>query len=94
MKHYIIVKLVEGCDKESLIAPVTEIFRETLDIPGVHDVAVKPNVIDRPNRYDIMIEIDMDKEALTAYDASRPHHVWKETYGHLVAKKTIFDSGE
>ena len=92
MKHYIIVKLVEGCDRESLLAPVRGIFEETLKIPGIHRVDVKPCVIDRPNRYDIMIEIDMDREALEAYDVSEPHHRWKDTYGHLVQKKTIFDS--
>ena len=34
----------------------------------------------------------MDKEALPAYDASEPHHQWKEQYGDLLAAKTIFDS--
>ena len=42
MKHYIIAKLNEGIDKNELIAPVTEIFEETLKIPGVHHVKVKP----------------------------------------------------
>lgn len=94
MKHYIIVKLVEGCDKNTLIDPVRDLFRQTLEISGIHDVQVKPCVVNRPNRYDIMIEIDMDREALEAYDKSEPHHRWKEDYGHLVQKKTIFDSEE
>ena len=29
----------------------------------------------------LMIVITMEKEALPAYDASEPHHRWKETYG-------------
>lgn len=49
------------------------------------------NCIDRPNRYDLMITIDMDEEALAAYDASDPHHEWKETFGDLIEKKAIFD---
>ena len=94
MKHYIIAKLNEGIDKKELIAPVTAIFEETLQIPGVHGVKVKPCCINRPNRYDIMIEIEMDPEALAAYDASAPHKKWKETYGGMLAAKTIFDSEE
>ena len=92
MKHYIIAKLNEGIDKNELIAPVTEVFEETLQIPGVHHVKVKPCCIDRSNRYDIMIEITMEKEALDAYDASEPHHEWKKNYAALIEKKTIFDS--
>ena len=91
MKHYIIVKLEEGIDKEALVKPVSELFNETLSIPGIHSVSVKPCVINRPNRYDLMIEIEMEPEALPAYDESSPHHRWKEEYGHMIAKKTIFD---
>ena len=94
MKHYIIAKLKEGVDKNELIAPVTAIFEETLQIPGVYSVKVSPCCIDRPNRYDIMIEIGMDKDALPEYDASAPHKKWKETYGELLAAKTIFDCEE
>ena len=92
MKHYIIAKLNEGIDKQALIAPVTAIFEETLQIPGIYGVKVKPCCIDRSNRYDIMIEITMEKEALDAYDASEPHHEWKKNYAALIEKKTIFDS--
>ena len=92
MKHYIIAKLKEGIDREALVAPVKEIFEETLQIPGIHGVSVKPCCIARPNRYDLMIEIEMGKEALAAYDASEPHKKWKETYGDMLAAKTIFDS--
>lgn len=92
MKHYIIAKLKEGVDRDALIAPVQEIFDGTLAIPGVHGAVVKPCCIDRPNRYDIMIEIDMDREALEAYDHSAPHKKWKEAYGDLLSAKTIFDS--
>lgn len=67
-----------GCDKKELLEPVEELFRETLVIPGIHDVRVKPCVVNRPNRYDIMIEIDMDPEALEEYDRSEPHLRWKE----------------
>ena len=40
---------------------------------------------------DLMIRIDMDKEALPAYAASEPHLRWKKEYGSRIAKKAIFD---
>ena len=92
MKHYIIAKLKDSSRKEALVEPVQALFNEALEIPGIHAVAVKPCCIDCPNRYDLMIEITMDAEALAAYDASEPHKKWKETYGDLLEKKTIFDS--
>ena len=92
MKHYILAKWNEDCDKESLLQPVREIFEETLNIPGVHAVEVKPCCIDRSNRYDLMVEIDMDRDALPLYDKSAPHRKWKERYGSMLFSKAIFDS--
>ena len=92
MKHYIIAKLKDGVDKAELIGPVTELFQGVLTVPGVHAVTVKPCCIDRPNRYDIMIEIGMDPEALPLYDHCEAHKEWKRVYGDLLAAKTIFDS--
>ena len=94
MKHLIIAKWSEGVDKKAMLAPVKEIFDRTLEIPGIHAVSVVPCCIDRPNRYDILIEIDMDPEALSAYDASAPHKEWKDRYGNLLAAKAIFDRQE
>ncbi len=94
MKHYIIAKFVEGTDVASLISPVTDIFEGTLQVPGVHGVRVKPCCIARPNRYDIMIEIEMDKEALEAYGQGEAHKTWKQEYGALLQAKTICDSEE
>ena len=94
MKHSIIAKWNEGVDKEALLAPVTEIFEGVKEVPGVHAVTVKPCCIARANRYDLMIEIDMDKEALSAYDGCAAHHKWKDTYGGMLSAKVIFDSEE
>ena len=94
MKHYIIVKFVEGTDVKALVGPVKAIYDETLSIPGVHGVDVKLSNSDRANRYDLMIVMDMDKEALPAYDVSVPHLRWKTEYGDRVAKKAIFDCDE
>ena len=94
MQHYIIVKFVEGTDIQALEAPVQKIFDETLAIPGIHKVELKLSNSDRDNRYDLMIRIDMDKEALPAYDVSEPHKRWKAQYGDIILKKAIFDCDE
>ena len=94
MKHYIIVKFVEGTDVKALVGPVKAIYDETLSIPGVHSVDFKLSNSDRANRYDLMIVMDMDKEALPACDVSEPHIRWKTEYGDRVAKKAIFDCDE
>ena len=94
MKHYIIVKFVEGTDVKALVGPVKAIYDETLSIPGVHSVDFKLSNSDRANRYDLMIVMDMDKEALPAYDVFEPHIRWKTEYGDRVAKKAIFDCDE
>ncbi len=91
MKHHIIVKFVEGTDTAALLEPVRAIFAQTLSIPGVHGVELRPSCVDRPNRYDLMIVLDMDQEALPAYDVSEPHAQWKREYGPITAKKAIFD---
>ena len=68
-----------------------EMFRGALEVPGVREVRVTPNVIDRPNRYDLLIVLTMDREALPAYDACDAHCLWKQRYGGLIEKKAIFD---
>lgn len=91
MKHYIIVKFTEGTDVAALTEPVRSIFAETLAIPGIRGLEIKRSCSDRPNRYDLMIILDMEPEALAAYDVSEPHLRWKSEYGDCVAKKAIFD---
>ena len=91
MKHYSIVKFTEGTDVKALVEPVRDIFKETLEIPGIHSLDMCVSNSDIANRYDLMIIIDMDKEALPEYAASEPHLRWKREYGDRVAKKAIFD---
>ena len=92
MKHYILAKLIDKSKKNEIIEPVRALFEETLGIPGIHGVQVKPCCIDRENRYDLMIVIDMDPEALPVYDACEAHKRWKVIYGDMLEKKAIFDS--
>lgn len=92
MLHHILVKWKEKpADPVALNADIAALFRETLTIPGVHGVEVIPNVVDRPNRYDVLIRISMDEAVLPVYDSCEAHHRWKDDYGHLIDKKAIFD---
>lgn len=92
MKHYIIAKYTpEVSDKTALLPRIREIFSVAGEIPGVHGAEVYPCCIDRSNRYDVMIVIDMEKEALPAYDESAMHHRWKDEFSALLEKKAIFD---
>ena len=92
MLHHILVKWKEKpADPAALNGEIEALFRQALSIPGVQGVEVIPNVVDRPNRYDLMFRLTMDTPALTAYDASEAHHRWKELYGPLIAQKAIFD---
>lgn len=89
MRHHILVKWKNEVNPE--LAPIRSIFDKTLALPGVHSVSLHPNVIDRSNRYDLLILICMDKEALEAYDACPAHHEWKDNYSDMIEKKAIFD---
>ena len=95
MKHDIIVKWnpdVDAGRKAEMIPAIRELFEcAAANIPGIHSVELFTNVTPRPNRYDLMIEIDMDPEALDAYDDCEWHHRWKSEYGSLIEKKAIFD---
>ena len=40
---------------------------------------------------EIFAVMDMDPEALPAYDVCEPHLRWKEQYGPMMEKKALFD---
>lgn len=92
MQHHILVKWNEQApDHDRLRQEIGTLFQAVLEIPGIHRVDVLPNVIDRPNRYDLLIRLTMDRDALDAYDSCAPHHTFKDTYTPYMAKKAIFD---
>ena len=95
MKHCILVKWNnEIKDKRGILKDVKLVFDKLLTINGIREIQYLENCIDRVNRYDLMISIDMEKEVLPVYDASAPHHEWKEKYGKFVENKAIFDFEE
>lgn len=92
MQHHILVKWKEApTDTAGLCRDIEAVFAPVLDIPGVSAVEVIPNMVHRPNRYDLLIRITMEEAALSLYDASEAHHYWKTAYGDRIAQKAIFD---
>ena len=93
MKHCIIAKYTAEAyaRREALLPRTREIFSAAGDIPGVRGAEVFPNCVARDNRYDVMIVLEMDRDALEEYDRSAMHHRWKDEFGPLLEKKTIFD---
>ena len=94
MKHYILAKFKPEITKEQktdLLPDIAELFGHLIWMDGISNVDVCPNCVDRDNRYDIMIEIELEKEALPLYDGCIWHKLWKEKYGSLLEKKAIFD---
>ena len=90
MRHHILVKWSNDLPRPDNAA-IAALFQSALTIPGIHSVSLHPNVTNRPNRYDLLILLCMDKEALPTFDASEVHHTWKDTYTPFIAQKAIFD---
>ena len=94
MKHYITVKWLPDITKEqkaAFLPDIKEIFRGALTVAGVHAAEVFANCVDRDNRFDVMIVLDMDTDSLPIWDNSDLHRKWKSEYGKLIEKKCIFD---
>lgn len=90
MKHCILVKFICGFDWKNELDRIKSIF-DSINIDGVNGTQYIINCVDRENRYDLLIRIDMEKEALEKYDLSDNHHVWKDTFSKYIDKKAIFD---
>lgn len=94
MYHCILAKYnaeISKKQKENLLPEIRELFAGLTGIEGIESVEVFPNVIDRANRYDVLIRIRMTPEALPVYDDSEIHKTWKRDYGKYLEKKAIFD---
>ncbi len=91
MRHLIIVKFEDDADWTRFIAPIKKLFEESLLIEGIEKVNIYTSCINLPNRYDLMIEMILSKEALKIFDNSEIHKNWKSDYGKYIVNKTIFD---
>ena len=94
MFHCILAKYnpeISAEQKESLLMKIRELFGGLTEIEGIEAVGVFPNVVDRSNRYDVLIRIRMMPEALAVYDDCEIHKTWKRDYGKYLEKKAIFD---
>ena len=93
IKHHILVKWKASvCDKKALLKDIQSIFNKLLVYTEIHSIEYSENVINRPNRYDLMICIKMEEDFLKIYDVSEAHKEWKEKYGKFLENKAIFDS--
>lgn len=94
MNHVILAKFKSDYTKEEIKTMFEEIkliFNNAKDIQGIEGVTYHLNCIDRPNRYDICINISMEKSALSSWDACESHKKWKDKYSDMLESKCIFD---
>ena len=97
MKHCVLAKFaaeVTKAERQAMVPVVKDLFEHTTEIDGIHSVTLRTNCIDRENRFDIMIVIDMEPEALPAYDECSWHKQWKADYSKYLQAKAIFDYEE
>lgn len=91
MQHYIIVKFNENIEKEEIINPIKELFKRTNQIKEINKVEIFESNMNWPNRYDLMIKMELSQRALNEFDNSDIHKEWKEKFGKYIMSKTIFD---
>ena len=92
LKHHIIVKYnAQVTDKEALQKDIAALFASAREIPGVSGARLFPNCIPLENRFDLMIVVEMEKDALENWNKSALHLQWKEEYGKYIQSKAIFD---
>ncbi len=92
MKHCIIAKFGDMvADKKETLAQVKALFAAAVPVEGVTGIVIHENCVARDNRYDLMIVVEMARDALGAWDASEIHHQWKAQFGGMLASKAIFD---
>ena len=95
MLHYILVKWTDGpVAKQALAERAQSLFSRVTELPGVRGVSVRRGVISGDNRCDLMICMELDRQALPGYDASALHRAWKEEFAPYIRQKTIFDCEE
>ena len=94
MNHLMLAKFKPEYSKKQIsemFVDIRRLYENAKTLPGVHAIEYHENCIDRPNRYDISVNIIMDREALPLWDACEWHSKWKSEYGYMLESKCIFD---
>jgi hypothetical protein len=93
MQHHVIVKFNDTVkDKIALADEIGNLFKGMVgSVEGVHKVSPHKNCINMSNRYDLMIIVDMEKDALEAYSNSQIHDKWINEYPQFLESKVIMD---
>ena len=93
MQHHVIVRFKDSVeDKIALADEIGNLFRGMVgSVPGVYKVSPHKNCIDMSNRYDLMVIVDMEKEALQSYTDSPIHDKWINNYAKYLESKVIMD---
>lgn len=91
MNHYIIIKFKEDSEKEILIKEVSDLFDKANSIEGIRKVEVFTNSIKKPNRFDMMIKMSMNKKILKVFEDSEIYHKFEKKYKDSILSKTVFD---
>lgn len=95
MKHYIIVKLQPDLENaEEILEATRKAYASAVQIPGILKTKVHLNCVDRENRSDFMIEMEMVPGALANWDASPIHKQWKEQFSTYFASKAVIDCND
>lgn len=92
MRHCLILKFdpSQG-DKRIIIDEIREFFATAQKPEVVTKVEIFESCVDRVNRFDLMVVVEMDKADLPVWDNSDFHVQWKERFGKFIYFKTIFD---
>ena len=94
MKHCIIVIFISEIPEEQtvlILRGINSLFQRSLEIEGIQKINIFQNCIAQANRADLMIEMQMERDALSKFDCSEIHAEWKSEYGKFISAKTIFD---
>ena len=92
MEHYLIVKFRKDTDVKKVYEELRTLFEKASKIEGVKKADVFLSSGKLRNNYDMMIRIQMKKNALKAFESSDLYREWEEKYSESISKTTVFDS--
>lgn len=95
MHHYLLFKLNGKISAENFIVLVSPFFEQmSQEIPGWKSHRFRQNTIERKNNFDLLIQIELSKEALQIYFTHPLHLKMKEAFRNYIEKKAVFDDDE